>query len=136
MDILIQKSLYIVLILKYKEVDIMRKYTSKSDKINMYSQKYGKTKEEMYKILTEDDCMLTLEELKIKYDDSLLDEWPDWLDYGQYDLIIWNTVHQMYDYRYSWWISEEDLHQDLWLWIRLRIRQYNSLRTYKGRCNK
>lgn len=108
----------------------MRKYTSKSDKVKMYSEKYGKTKEEVYRILTEDDCMLTLDELKIKYDDEYLEIWPDWIDPSQYDLIIWNSVHQMYDYRYSWWISEEDLHQDLWLWLRFRINQFNSLRTY------
>lgn len=114
----------------------MRKYTSKSDKVKMYSQKYGKTSEEVHRILTEDDCMLTIEELKIKYDNLDLCKWPDWLDPNQFDLIIYNTVHQMYDYRYSWWISEEDLHQDLWLWLRLRIKQYNSLRSYKSKCYK
>ncbi len=46
----------------------MRKYTSKAQKTIMYAQKYNIKEEEVKRILSEYEDLLTLEELKIKYD--------------------------------------------------------------------
>ena len=57
----------------------MRKYTSKSQKIDLYSAKYNISKEEVNRILSEHEDVLTLEELKIKYDNPDIGKLPEWL---------------------------------------------------------
>ena len=57
----------------------MRKYTSKSQKIDLYSAKYNISKEEVKRMLSEHEDVLTLEELNLeqkevlKYIDVLID---------------------------------------------------------------
>lgn len=104
----------------------MRKYTSKSDKIKMYSEKYNMSEDEIYRILTEHEALLTFDELKIRYDCPTLGKIPEWITEDELDLMIWNCVHKIFDERYSSWTTREDLHGELQVFIRERFHLYNS----------
>lgn len=112
----------------------MRNYTSKSDKVAMYSKKYNKSTEEVYRILTEDDSVLTIDELKIKYDDENLadGQLPEGITEQEFEDAIKMQVCKLYDYRYSWWISREDLFGDTYLFLRKRKHLLNSPKHVAG----
>lgn len=104
----------------------MRKYTSKSDKVKMYSEKYNLKEEEVHRILSEHEALLTLDELKIKYDCDTLGQIPDWITEEELDLMIWRAVHSVFDSRYENWTTREDLHGELQVFIRQRFHLYDS----------
>lgn len=104
----------------------MRAYTSPSEKIEKYSVKYGKSKEEIHRILTENEALLTLDELKIKYDDPNLGILPDWLSEEDFDLMIWKSIHTLFDQKYSYWTTKEDLHSDLYIFLKERMKLYKN----------
>lgn len=104
----------------------MRNYTSKSQKVDLYSQKYNLSKEEVYRILSEYEDILTLDELKIRYDNPDIGVLPDWLLEEELDSMIWNTVHQMYDTRFSSWTTKDDLHSDLQLFVRKNSNKFRN----------
>lgn len=104
----------------------MKKYTSKTMKVDLYSQKYNLSKEYVKDILSKDECLLTLEELKIKYDCPDLGKLPDWLTEDELSKIIWKTIHEKYDSKYSYWISKEELYSYFQEFIRLRLHLFNS----------
>lgn len=109
----------------------MRKYTSKKQKVEMYSAKYGLSKEYVYHILTEKECVLTFEELKIKYDCPTLGELPDWATDESISSVIWKTIHEKFDLKYSTWTTPEELYQTLQLFIRCRLHLYKNLSNIK-----
>lgn len=108
----------------------MRKYTSKSQKVEMYSKKYNKTEDEVFRILSEHESLLTLDELKIKYDDPEIGKLPKWLlDDGGYDAIadcIETGIKTKFDYRFSGWTTIEDLTSYMWEFVLKRIHQYQT----------
>lgn len=108
----------------------MRKYTSKSQKVEMYSKKYNKPREEVFRILTEHEALLSLDELKIKYDNPNIGKLPQWLvDEGGYDALakyIENGIRKKYDIKYSTWVSKEDLTSYMWEFILKRIHLYET----------
>ena len=55
----------------------MRKYTSKKQKTKMYAEKYNMEEEEVNRILSEYEDLLTLDELKIRYDNPNIGILPD-----------------------------------------------------------
>lgn len=104
----------------------MRNYTSKSQKIDLYSQKYNLSKEEVYRILSEYEDILTLDELKIRYDNENIGVLPEWLLDDELDSMIWNTIHQMFDTRFSSWTTKDDLHSDLQLFVRKNSNKFRN----------
>lgn len=107
----------------------MRKYTSKTQKIEMYGEKYNKTQEEMYRILTEHEALLTLDELKIKYDNENIGQLPQWLiDEGGYSALtqyIDKGINIKYDSRY-FWSTKEEFRSEMYEFILKRIHLYKS----------
>ena len=71
----------------------MRKYTSKKQKTKMYAEKYNMEEEEVNRILSEYEDLLTLDELKIRYDNPNIGILPEWLSEKSLDNMIWKTVH-------------------------------------------
>lgn len=108
----------------------MRNYTSKSQKVEMYSEKYNLPREEVNRILSEHEANLTFDELKIKYDNTQLGKLPQWLvDEGGYEALqeyIETGVKSKFDFRWATWTNVEDLTSYMWEFILKRIHTYNS----------
>lgn len=108
----------------------MGNYTSKSQKVEMYSKKYNLSEKEVYRILSESEVNLSLEELKIKYDDMEIGKLPQWLvDEGGYEKLeeyIDKGVRTKFNYRFEYWTTVEELKSDAWEFILKRIHKYNS----------
>lgn len=111
----------------------MRNYTSKSQKIDLYSEKYGLPKEEINRILSEHEDLLTLEELKIKYDNPAMGVFPAWLKYEDLENMIWKTIHSMWSitlqYMYE---SKDELFNDLYLYTCIKSNLWLNHNHLKG----
>lgn len=110
----------------------MRKYTSPAQKIEMYSKKYNLPREEVNWILKEDECMLSIEQLKIKYDNQDMGILPDWLheEYEQrftaMEEVIDSAIIVNYykpDFKFYTWITLEELHSYFIEWCYKNIHR-------------
>lgn len=104
----------------------MRKYTSKKMKVEMYSKKYNLPEDYVRYILTENECMLTFDELKIKYDCPTLGKMPDWFSEEELDKIIWKSIHETYDARFSYWTTKEELYSTMQEFIRKKFHLFET----------
>lgn len=110
----------------------MRKYTSKSQKIDLYSAKYNISKEEVNRILSEHEDVLTLEELKIKYDNPNIGKLPEWLSEETLDLMIWKTVHQYWSLLFQQRMTKEELYSEHQEYIRKKINLFENVHHVKA----
>ena len=110
----------------------MRKYTSKSQKIDLYSVKYNISKEEVNRILSEHEDVLTLEELKIKYDNPNIGKLPEWLSEETLDLMIWKTVHQYWSPLFQQRMTKEELYSEHQEYIRKKINLFENVHHVKA----
>ena len=110
----------------------MRKYTSKSQKIDLYSAKYNISKEEVNRILSEHEDILTLEELKIKYDNPDIGKLPEWLSEETLDLMIWKTVHQYWSPLFQQRMTKEELYSEHQEYIRKKINLFENVHHVKA----
>lgn len=110
----------------------MRKYTSKSQKIDLYSMKYNISKEEVNRILSEHEDVLTLEELKIKYDNPDIGKLPEWLSEETLDLMIWKTVHQYWSPLFQQRMTKEELYSEHQEYIRKKINLFENVHHVKA----
>ena len=110
----------------------MRKYTSKSQKIDLYSVKYNISKEEVNRILSEHEDVLTLEELKIKYDNPDIGKLPEWLSEETLDLMIWKTVHQYWSPLFQQRMTKEELYSEHQEYIRKKINLFENVHHVKA----
>lgn len=110
----------------------MRKYTSKSQKIDLYSAKYNISKEEVNRILSEHEDVLTLEELKIKYDNPDIGKLPEWLSEETLDLMIWKTVHQYWSPLFQQRMTKEELYSEHQEYIRKKINLFENVHHVKA----
>ena len=110
----------------------MRKYTSKSQKIDLYSAKYNISKEEVNRILSEHEDVLTLEELKIKYDNPNIGKLPEWLSEETLDLMIWKTVHQYWSPLFQQRMTKEELYSEHQEYIRKKINLFENVHHVKA----
>lgn len=99
----------------------MRKYTSKSQKVDMYSEKYGLSAEEVNRILSEHEDVLTFEELKIKYDNPNIGVLPEWLTEESLDLMIWKTIHDYWSPIFEQKLTKQELYNEHQEYIRKKI---------------
>lgn len=102
----------------------MRKYTSPAEKIEKYSIKYNLGKEEVTRIIKSDDCLLSIDELKIKYDNENLGLLPEWLTEDDLINLINKVININYNSIYKSWISREDLFSELYLQAKLKVKEY------------
>lgn len=110
----------------------MRKYTSKSQKIDLYSAKYNISKEEVNRILSEHEDVLTLEELKIKYDNPDIGKLPEWLSEETLDLMIWKTIHQYWSPLFQQRMTKEELYSEHQEYIRKKINLFENVHHVKA----
>ena len=110
----------------------MRKYTSKSQKIDLYSAKYNISKEEVNRILSEHEDVLTLEELKIKYDNPDIGKLPEWLSEETLDLMIWKTVHQYWSPLFQQRMTKEELYSEHQEYIRKKRNLFENVHHVKA----
>ena len=110
----------------------MRKYTSKSQKIDLYSAKYNISKEEVNRILSEHEDVLTLEELKIKYDNPDIGKLPEWLSEETLDLMICKTVHQYWSPLFQQRMTKEELYSEHQEYIRKKINLFENVHHVKA----
>lgn len=104
----------------------MKKYTSKTDKVAMYSKKYNMKEEDVYRILTEHEDVLTLDELKIKYDNPNIGKLPEWLSEEELSNMIWNTIHHYWSQIFEQRMSKEELFSEHQEYIRKKIGLYEN----------
>ena len=110
----------------------MKVYTSKTQKIELYSKKYNKTKEEINRILSEHEDMLTFEELKIKYDNPNIGKLPDWLDEESLHLMIWKTIHTNWNELLASNTTKEDLYMECQEYVRKKIALFENFNHLKA----
>lgn len=110
----------------------MKKYTSKTQKVDMYSEKYGLTKEEVDFILSEHEDVLTFEQLKIKYDNPNIGKLPEWLTEEDLDGIIWKTIHQCWGPVFEQRLSKQELYSEHQEYIRKKIALFQNHNHIKG----
>lgn len=110
----------------------MKKYTSKTQKVDMYSEKYGLSKEEVNRILSEHEDVLTIEELKIKYDNPNIGVLPEWLTEESLDLMIWKTIHQYWSPIFEQRLTKEELYSEHQEYIRKKIALFENHNHIKG----
>lgn len=96
----------------------MYNYTSKTQKIVKYSEKYNLSEERISYILNTHEDLLTLNELKIKYDNPNIGVFPEWLDFESLDSMIWKSIHQCWgpilEIEYQ---DKNDLYNDLYIYL-------------------
>ena len=113
----------------------MRPYTSPSQKVNIYSEKYNLSTEEVKRILNTDDTQLCLEELKIKYDNPDIDKLPKWLTEVELENIIWCSIYKYYKSspfeQDAMIYSQNDLFNDVYLQIRYKLAQIPNFKYLK-----
>ena len=102
----------------------MRNYTAPKEKIERLSIKYNLPLEEVNRIVKSNDCILTFEELKIKYDNQELGKLPDWLTEEQLETIIWSVIHKLYSREYAKWTTKTDLFSELYLRAKMKMNEY------------
>lgn len=110
----------------------MRKYTSKSQKIELYSKKYNIPEEEVNRILSEHEDLLTIDELKIKYDNPNIGKLPEWLTEESLELIIWKTIHQYWSPVFDNHWTKEELYMEHQEYIRKKIGLFQNHNHIKG----
>lgn len=104
----------------------MKKYTSKTDKIALYSKKYNMSEEDVYRILTEHEDILSFEELKIKYDNPNIGKLPEWLSEEELSNMIWNTIHHYWSTIFEQRMTKEELFSEHQEYIRKKIGLYEN----------
>ena len=95
------------------------KRISRRVKMDIYSQKHNMSKEEIHRILTEEEAFLSKEELAIKYDNPEIGKLPVWLTYEKlYEIVTKNTNMLWYKYYKYWknWLDKEEIFNELYIY--------------------
>lgn len=108
----------------------MRKYTSPTQTAEKLASIYNMTKEQVFKLRQQHDCMLTLEELKIKYNNPTMEALPDWITEEQLQDTITrciNSFHRKYNTWFDTYLTKEDVFMELYLHARMKLNAFNSI---------
>ena len=109
----------------------MRKYTSPSEKVAKYSLKYKLPEGRVKEIIKSPDSELTIEELRIKYDNKDVGKIPDWISEEELTKMISKAVSEQYKrYKiyFEHWIEPQDLFNELYIYV---LCKNNLLTNYK-----
>ena len=109
----------------------MKKYTSKSQKVEIYSKQYGLSEEEIFRILTEHEDLLTFEELKIRYNNPEMGKLPEWLTEEDLWNIIWNSIHECWSPLFEQRMTKEELFTELYEYIKKKMNRYENFKHLK-----
>ena len=105
-----------------------------AEKIYTCVSNYGLDEEEAKRIITEDDCVLSIEELRIKYNNPELGKsYPEWLTPTDHYKMCCTTVRQVYNANYVDICTAEELASMLFIKTSLKLNQiknHNMLKDY------
>lgn len=103
-----------------------------NDKINTCIEKYGLDRDEAVRIIKSDDVILTIEELRIKYDYPELGiKYPDWLTPLEHRKMCSTTVRQMFNQNFAKFTTPEDMAGDLYVLTVVKLNQMKNHRMLK-----
>lgn len=94
------------------------KRVSRRVMMDIYSEKHNMSKEEIHRILTEEEAFLTKQELAIKYDNPDIGSLPGWLTYEKlHDIITRNTNMLWSKYFRFWkgWLEKDEIFNELYV---------------------
>ena len=95
-----------------------------NDKINTCINKYGLSEDEAIRIIKSDDVILTIEELRIKYDYPELGiKYPDWLTPLEHRKMCSTTVRNMFNANFAKFTTPEDMAGDLYILTVVKLNQ-------------
>ena len=109
----------------------MKKYTSKSQKVELYSKQYNLREEEVFRILSEHEDLLTFNELKIKYNNPNIGKLPEWLREEDLWDMIWKSIHECWSPLFEQKMTKEELFAELYEYIKKKINRYENYKHIK-----
>lgn len=89
-------------------------------KIQAMVENFNISEEYALKILKTEDEYLSINELQMKYNNPDTCKLPDWLSEEELSAIIWKSIQSRRSYLLNLYKSEEDLFQELQLFVRLK----------------
>jgi hypothetical protein len=105
---------------------------TEKDRINTCIEKYGLSKEEATRIVKEDNMILTVEELRLKFDNPNLGrKYPEWLTPTDHYKMCCTTVRQMYNGNFARICTPEDLASTLFIKSSLKLNTFENHRHLK-----
>ena len=96
------------------------------DKIKKLMDNYNISEEKANYLIYTDDLYLTIDDLKIKYDNLDMGKLPEWLSEQELYDIIWKTIKQCQNYILLKYATAEDLYQELQLLVRIKSNKIKS----------
>lgn len=100
---------------------------SEKDRINTCVEKYGLDIEEATRIVKEDNMLLTVEELRMKFDNPMLGkEYPEWLTPIDHYKMCCATVRQMYNGNFAKICPPEDLASTLFINSSIKMNTFKN----------
>ena len=99
------------------------------DRIRICQENYGLTEEEATRIVKSDNCLLSLEELRMKFDyPDLGKKYPDWLSPIDHYKMCCATVRQMYNSNFERICSPDEMASILYIKSSIKL---NTIKSYK-----
>lgn len=87
--------------------------------------KYGLSEDEARRIVTTDNILLSVEELRYKYDDMKIGtEYPEWITPEEHMKMCYATVWKRYNTDFFWYNSCEDIAYDLFVYSSIHLHSY------------
>lgn len=100
---------------------------SEKDRINTCVEKYGLDREEATRIVKEDNMLLSVEELRMKFDNPMLGkEYPEWLTPIDHYKMCCATVRQMYNGNFAKICGPEDLASTLFINSSIKMNTFKN----------
>lgn len=101
-------------------------------KIQKIVDKYNIDEVKASYIVNSDEEYLNIDELKIKLDNPDMGKLPDWLTDGALDKMIWNAIYTHRNPILSLYKTEEDLYQELQLYVRKKSNKFENFKHLKA----
>ena len=96
-------------------------------------EKYGLSREDATRIATTDSEMLTVEDLRYKYDDDRIGNgYPDWVTPEEHLQMCYAIARSKYNSGFTWYNSCDDVAHDLFLYSSIHLHKYSSKFQLRG----
>ena len=90
-------------------------------------EKYGLSRDDATRIATTDNEILTLDDLRYKYDDVCIGkDYPDWITPEEHLKMCYAVVWSRYNKGFFWYNSCDDVAHDLFVYSLLHINKYSN----------
>ena len=100
---------------------------TEKDRVNTWVTKYGLSENEAKRIVKEDNMVLTVNELSMKFDNpSLGKEYPEWLDPIDHYKMCCATVRQMYNSNFAMICTPEELASTLYINSSIKLNTFEN----------